>query len=72
MKEGTNNKNLESSYSPTQEKLENLCFVAVDPRICKLLAFVYVTLKRSYAIKFSSRISPLYPADMGSSTFKST
>ena len=33
-------------YSPAQEKLENNCsVVVVDPIICKLWAFVYITLK---------------------------
>ena len=62
MKEGTNNK---SSYSPTQEELEKLCFVAVDPRIRKLRAFVYVTLKQLYTIDFFSQISPLYAVKKG-------
>ena len=34
-----------SSYSPTQEELENLCFVTVDPCTHKLWAFVYITSK---------------------------
>ena len=36
-----------------------VCFVAVDPRIHKLWALVYVTWKRSYTIDFSSWISSL-------------
>jgi len=43
-----------SSYLPAQEEFENLCFAAVDARIRKLWALVYVTSKRSYVIDFSS------------------
>ena len=48
-----------SSYLPTQEELENLCFVAVDPRTCKLCMFVSVTSKRLYTIDLSSQLLPL-------------
>ena len=49
-----------SSDLPTQEEFENLCFVAVDLRICQLWVFVYGTSKRSYVIDFSSLISSLF------------
>ena len=66
MKEGTNNKHLDTIYLPAQEELENLGFVAVNPRIRELRAFVYdVMSKRSYAINFSSQIFPLYAVKKG-------
>jgi len=54
-----------SSDSPTQEEFENLCFVAVDLRIRQLWVFVYGTSKRSFAIDFSSLISPLFAVKKG-------
>ena len=54
-----------SSYSPTQGEFETLCFVAVAYRIRELWAFVYVTLKRSYATNFSSLILSLYVVKKG-------
>jgi len=42
-----------SSYSPAQGELENLGLVAVDPRIRKLLALVYIMSKQSYVINFA-------------------
>ena len=53
-------KNWVSSYLPKQEKLENLCLVAVHPRNCKLWPFVHVTLKRPFAIDVSSWILTLW------------
>ena len=54
-----------SCYSPTEEEFKTLCFVAVDKRIRKLWAFVYITSKRLYAIDFSSLISSLYAVKNG-------
>ena len=54
-----------SSYSPTQEESNYLCFVSVDQRIRKLWAFVYVTSERSYAFNFSSLILSLYAVKNG-------
>ena len=54
-----------SSHSHTQEEFKTLCFIAVDYRIRKLWAFVYVTSKQSYAIDFSSLISSLYAVKNG-------
>ena len=65
VKEGTNNKNLDIILFAYSRGLEDLCFVAVDPRIRKLWAFVYVTLNPSYVIDFSSRIFPLYAVKKG-------
>jgi len=54
-----------SSDLPTQEEFGNLFFVAVDLRICQLWVFVYGTSKQSYAIDFSSLISPLFALKKG-------
>ena len=53
------------SYLPTQEEVENLCFIAVDPRTCKLWALVYITSKQLYIIDFSSQMLPLYVMKKG-------
>jgi len=39
---------------------EDLGFVEVDPRMDKLWAFVYITLKQLYVTDFSSLTLPLY------------
>jgi len=56
VKKGSNNKSWISSYSPTQEEFENLCFTAVGQKVGELWLFVYVTSKQWYAIDLSSLI----------------
>ena len=40
LKEGSNNKNLDIILFACSRGVKNICFVTVDPRICKLWVFV--------------------------------
>jgi len=53
-------KNWVSPYLPKQEKLENLCLIAVHQRNFKLRPLIIVTSKWLFAINISSWILTLF------------